>query len=244
MNILNKSIKISSWANNHLWVSRITIVIGHIFLILLGTTIGHLLKQLGLNLNSFFIWIGILFVVLLFSIYPVRKKIFLYKGKQLYTRRKFLDFIIIFISFFLLIVSSNAVDGSGNHFYNFVVLDKLTASVSRPAIVKDTVSTVLVSPSKKSSIGSLKINKGKLRLKHFIKSNRSNALEATKGEKIIYTILALTGSVVLIIILSLFACDLACSGATAAAILVSILGIGGILFLFFLIMKNLYKKKE
>lgn len=244
MNIIYKSMRISSWANNHLWVSRITIIIGHVFLICLATTIGTLLKQLGLNLNSFLIWIGILFVMVLFLIYPVRNKIFLHRGKPLYTRRKFLDFIIVLISFLLITVFSNVNDRFDKHFINLVIGDNLIASVSRPAIVRDTTSTILISPSKKIRIDSLKINKGKFRLKDFIKSNRRNTFGVTKGEKIIYTILALTGSVILIIILSLFACDLACSGATAAAILVSILGIGGILFLFFLIMKNLYKKKE
>lgn len=218
--LLNQSIRISQWAHDNAWKSRIIITLIHISLVVLGISIGQLAKQLEIILGIECLWIGIALLMVLFLGYPTRKPKARSQKVHAYVHRKVNDFAIALISLLLLILLSNRSDYAGNKTGRFFQVNELGAAILGPSPIDDTPSTgVSVYKSKDSK-------------------------DRTKAEKIIYTLLALAGAIVLIILLALFTCELACSGATAAAILVSVLGIGGVLLLFFFFMKRLHNKKR
>ena len=217
--LLNQSIRISQWAHDNAWKSRIIITLIHISLVVLGISIGQLAKELEITFGIECLWICIALLMVLFLGYPTRKRESKSKRLYSYVHRKVNDLAIALISLLLLILLSNRADYTENRTNRFFQVNELGAAILGPSPIDDTISTGV--PVYKSK----------------------NSKDRTKAEKIIYTLLALAGAIALIILLALFTCELACSGATAAAILVSVLGIGGVLFLFFFLMKRLHNKK-
>ncbi len=242
MDVLIKSKRVSLWASKNKRVSQILIVFIHILLLYIAIILGNLFFQLGVYFSSIYIWIDLAIFATLSLNYPNNKSIFRSQGINFFVFRKFTDFVIVLLSFLLLVVITNSNQRNGELKLESLSVDQLTASVIGPTVLKQNSSGEVTMSVKKSRSDSLKNNKNRPRFKIFLQENKK--LEKTKGEKIIYTILALFGSIVLITILALLTCDLACSGATVAALFVSILGVGGVLFLFFLIMRNLHKKRN
>ena len=80
----------------------------------------------------------------------------------------------------------------------------------------------------------------KSKLSSFINKNQKNE----EDNKLGWTILAVIGGIALLALIGILACNLSCSGAEGAAILVGVGGAGIVIFLFIKLMQNMYGNKK
>lgn len=203
--------KISFWAKDHVWTTRLLIIFFiYPLLNITGWLLGDLLQSMGIDLSqiwSYALSLGALYLLL---IYPFKSTPT--RNNHHYTRRKTIDVLLAGCTFLLIVTTGNHLDGSEQ-------------ATGFPLTHASTFSKDLPRSAEKS-----KIKAQKKSLKQWVKQLRKKYREAGNGTKIALTILAVILAIFLIFGLAALACTIACSGSEAIAYILFLLGTAGIIF--------------
>lgn len=214
--------QISFWAKGHKWQSRILIILIYIMLNACGIYAGKLLFELNVLLPTFYFSICVIITMILWLGYPANKKYNNRSTGNSYVRRKFIDFSLSLVTFLMIVFA-------GNHWNNpdiktgLVFASKLTPVSNDRGIQNHPLIKSFKADLQRKDVTQL-TNKDKLRLiKKQVKGIQQNK-ETSKGEKAVLIILSVLVALVLLFGLTALACNIACSGSEALAILVAVLG--------------------
>lgn len=230
--IMKLLFNISCWAKIHSWPSRIMIVLSHLLLTIFALKIGVIFTDARIILPSFiFLGAGLLFGIALVT-YPSKKEKLVKSRKwQLYRRRKIADLVLISSTFIMLVqlgnnLSNQTIQPLENMFgtkaiacyvkVNGKIVDQSEMNESKP----------IISHPRKFGLKE-KRNTIKAMLGNLFPEKYSHG----QGGKTGLGILLILGSIALVFLIAALACELSCSGAEGAAVLVGVLGAAGIAFL-------------
>ncbi|MES1220821.1 MAG: hypothetical protein ABUT20_35300 [Bacteroidota bacterium] len=234
--------KISFWAREHKWLSRILIVLGFVALNATGIVTGILLKDIGVIFSSFVFLSIIIFYLFGILIYPLRSQSSRSAGSRFYKKQKTADVILAASAFLMIVYLSNRPDS----LFRFEALSSKGAISS--SLPKDSAATYkpisAFSASLKDKDGkSLKWKEKKKLLKEQIKGIKK-AKDMSEGGKVGLIVLSVVVALGLIYLLAALSCSLSCNGSDAAALLVGVGGLALIIFLFIITMKAINHKNK
>ena len=224
---------ISTWANHHVSIARMLIIVSRLLLLLSTFYIGITLNELGIALPANVIYLcGFAALVILVAVYPSREIISLSK-KLLYARRKTCDFLLPLCSSIVIIAMINNGDAitSSSFVYGTVK-------------VKGPTAQEILSSGKTREM--LTRKEKRILKREFFKQLKIYAAAKITGDgktsgKAWKIALAIIGMVGLLYLLAALACSLSCNGSDAAAIIVAIFGISAIVICFVLLMKRIHR---
>ena len=223
--------QISYWAKNHVWQSRLLIVVIYILLNAAGIFTGKLLKELNVVIPGFCFAACVVSTIVLWVWYPTKKANPNVSSGTLYFRRKSFEFLIGCVTFLMIVYAGNnwqylSLASSPAKASKLVPHEK--DSVSQENVLVRNFITELQSKdiSKLSSKEKLRIIKNQVKI---IKEDEGT----TKGEKIVYTILSVLLAIALLMGLTVLSCSIACGGAEALSLIVAFGG--SFLIIFFLV---------
>ena len=217
--------QVSHWASKHVAAARLIIILLYIPLNILGYLTGSLLWDSGVELTASFIQLIALLVVVLFICY---------RKNASYAQRKLSEFAMGFCTFCIICFYGNQVNNT--KFY---------------LPFSNTIHAISILETENSSAGKEKI-KTKKESRQLKKELKKQFKKVTLDEnekkvwvKILLIVLTVAVAIILLYGLALLACTISCNGAEAAAWLVGILGLAGIIAgLFFVIRKIIGRKKK
>lgn len=196
-------IQLSLWAKHNKWKARTAIIISTIIILILGLIAGDLLDALRLSLSDIFVWAVTMMALCGFVFYPSKKS---------YVRQKCCDAILISSAFLFMVFFGNRLNNSSTLFAQ-PLYGSLTKTIEHHP-----------SQSKKE------IRRTKKESRTKIRELRKQYRKTSTALKIILIILVAAAAYTLAGFVAALACSLSCSGSAAAAVIVSILGLGGIIF--------------
>lgn len=227
--------KISYWASAHITAARVLIAAIKILLAVLAYYTGILLYKTQVVL-FFEVWCGIAVMLMLAAIvfYPGVKK---GASKKLYyMRQKTCDFMLPLSMVLIVIASANTAD---------IVTTNNSAYGSN--IFKGTTAQEILNSGK--SRASLTRKEKRILKREFFKQLKvyvvakatGNDAQAGNAGLILLAIIAMVG---LLYLLTALVCNLSCAGSDAAAVLVGILGLAGIIWGFIAVLKAIKRKSK
>jgi len=213
---------ISIWGYNHKWAARISIVFLWILLHGLAFLLSALIEIPGSIAKSGLIVISIVTLFLFYKTGFNRKSLH-------YARRKFYDGCVALSTFLLLLFSF------GNNPYNAQTV--ASASVNSIIPAKQTVNKTEIEPSKKTFIG-----KKWKQIRHYVNEIKKEMREASNTKKTLLIILTIILGLAAIFLVLGLSCGIACNGGgEALAIAAAVVGIAGVIFLAYKIIKRIKK---
>ena len=230
--------KLSYWARRHPVKSQIIIGLLHLLLIFTGFYMGMLLFILDVEIPYFVVLsLGLLFMVF-YYFYPIKghqKGLFRYS----YQRRKRHDFTLT-LSYALMIAVAT------NHFA-FGPTQILKQNLPKATFIVNKYNKNKKKGERKAWRLQIKntIQDIRMQLKAYKQKNKK--VGTSDGQAIVKFLLFLLGlaaAIGLAYLIGRLACNIACSGNEGLAWLVLILGLGGILFLLFVLIRALAKKSS
>ena len=212
--------RISFWANRHMVLARIIIVVAYLFLNLLGFILGDLLYLMNVELNSGFFYITASFVLIAILVYPIIKTNKFYK--HYYARKKITYVLLTTATFLFIIYSANCYNSERP----LTPLNSvLGISVTKPNVsVGDNIGNASVTKKHLSK------KENKKNLRSFIRAVRKKYKDATSGQKTLSIILVVLGGILLVFLMAGLSCSIICSGAEVLGWILLVLGVGGIIF--------------
>lgn len=225
--------KISYWAKRHTQAARVLIVCVRLILVALAWFTGMELNKTGIILPYSIIYFSsFLLLSIVILVYPQRKKT-TRTSKVLYLKQKACDFIMPLCSF---VVIASAVNNTGiassqsNAYGNFIIKNPARQDIHASGNTKKMLSRTKKRILRKEFFKQLKI----------YTAAKITGDEKTSGKawKIALAIIAAVG---LTYLLAGLACSLSCGGSDVAALLVLVLGIGGIVFGMIALMKRIHR---
>ncbi|MDQ3551217.1 MAG: hypothetical protein M3413_06790 [Bacteroidota bacterium] len=222
--------KLSKWARQNPWYARITIVLSYIVLNALGFFIGKAFLDWHLKISGFLIYpICFLFLFLL-AFYPLKRNREQYKNY--FRTQKMFDFFLVASSFILIICYSNQSISFTSPF------NGSTALAVEPASVYKIEKTISIKKNKKSFSKQMRQHLKKMysKIKHEYKTS-------TRGEKIALITLSVIVALILMYLVAAISCNLSCSGADGAAVVVLLLGFGAIIYFLIKIIQRISRGK-
>ena len=220
--------KISFWAKDHVWQSRLIIVGIYILLNVIGIYTGQLLREVNIILPQLYFTACIVITLVLWALYPHKKR---GSGSSSYARRKLFDFSLAAVTWLMIIFGGN------NWQHLFINSESAKASKSI-RIPKDSVANnnVLIKDFI-TSIKNIDVSKLSQREKaRLIKQQIKKVKEddtTSKSDKTLLIILSVLVALILLYGLAILSCSISCGGSEALAIIVA-LG-GTFLIIFFLV---------
>ncbi len=216
--------QVSYWASRHIAAARLIIILLYIPLNILGYITGSLLWDLKIELAPSFINTVTILVIFLFICYRKRAS---------FVQKKLLQFTMGVCSFCIICFYGNQAR---------------TPDLYLP--FSNTTQAVSIIEKEHSSVVKEKI-KTKKETRQLKKEVRKKFRKAVTDEeemkpwvKILLIVLAVVVAVLLLYGLALLACTLSCNGAEAAAWLVGILGLAGILGGLFFVIRGIIGRKK
>lgn len=222
--------KISFWAKNHIWQSRLIIFLIYILLNGIGLFTGKLLSDINVNLAAQTLMICAIFTGFLWHGYYI-KTVKPFKYFTYYFRRKFFEFSMGLVTLLLIIYAGNNYKGS------FINIQAYAASNTRhysndSAILKNPLISNFITSIKNTDVSKLSV-KEKIRIINRQVKIIKHDDGTTKSQKTLLIILSILIAIFLLMGLTALSCNIACSGSE---VLASIVAAGGIfLIIFFLI---------
>jgi hypothetical protein len=200
--------RISCWARDHVWSSRLLIIfLIYPLLNLTGWWLGIILNAEGLQLNPAWGYPLSFICLLLFVLYPSRQN--KTRFKNLYAYRKTIDILMGCITFCFILIT-------GNHFTE--------------GFAPGTISTAATISEEPAKTGTSSVKKEKKGLKKFIQNIRRAYKNSSNGEKTGMIILAVIVAVLLVTLLGGLSCSIACNGSEGLGYAVFFIGLGAIVF--------------
>jgi hypothetical protein len=223
--------KISVWARKNRSSARILLVLLNLALALLGIQMARLLIAIHVHLSLWaFLTVLLTFISVLF-LYPKRGSYWLMQSKnRIYRFQKSCDFILAFCSFLMICFFSVKISNTNKNKLFSPILNTLSASSGAKPTADEILQSLQYRSRKNLTRSEKKI------LKHeFFKQAKSYAIEKAQGHdmialKIFLIICTLVAAVGVGYLVAAIACSLSCSGMDGLAILVALLGLGGIIY--------------
>jgi hypothetical protein len=213
---------ISYWASCHVTTARLLIICIKFFLTATAYYTGITLYKMQVILPSNIIY-SIAFFVLLIIIaaYPSKRRTVVAK-KFIYIRQKTCDFILPLSSFLVIATMVNNSD----------VVPASSGAYGSAVIKHPTVQQILASGKTKESLTG---KEKRVLKKEFFKQLKNYTAATLSGDKdsagkAWKIILAIIAAVGLLYLLAALVCSLSCGGSDAAAIIVGVLGLAGIIW--------------
>ncbi len=217
--------QVSFWSSRHVAAARLLIILIYILLNILGLYTGFLLGDTGVLLQPLFLNSILIAVIILFVGY--RKHASFYKRKLFEAAMGVCTFCII--CFY------------GNQLHNtniYLPFSNTTQAVSIIEKQSGSVETVKIKTNKET-------RQAKKEFRKQLKKAFANDNGMKGWVKILLIVLSVLVAAILLYFLAYIVCSLSCSGAEAAAWIVGILGLAGIVTgLFFLIRGIIGRKKK
>ena len=242
---MNLLIKTSTWAKRNPWTTRILIVSSHLLLTLFAILLGLILTNLGISIPGYIFLTACLMFSIGLIIYPMKaEKKVRYSKIQFYQRQKLADLMLAGATFIMMLQL-------GNDYFNSELkpVQKVWSISAQACYVKvtqpETEASAIENPTEKQvekNITSRKEKRSTLQSK--VKALLSPINMNSEGGKTGLGILLIIGSIGLLFLVVALACDLSCSGAEGAAVMVGILGGAAIIFLLLKAFKMMGKKKS
>lgn len=212
---------ISIWAKQNRTAARCILVFLYLPLNILAIYNGMLLSDIGLQLGSAFLYITVSCTLLLFLFY---------RGKASYYRRKSMHFLMAACTYFLVLFMGNQVNTSKPQFPFFETINAVEQ-------------VPLLSKENNREAGNFKPSI-KLHKKEWKKIVRSETKENPQWLKILLTVLVIVVAAGLLVGLAALACNLACAGSEALAVIVLLAGGAGIIFAAVLTIQWIFGRKR
>ncbi|TAL43141.1 MAG: hypothetical protein EPN92_10570 [Chitinophagaceae bacterium] len=235
--------KISFWASRHKWPARFSIVGIYIILNILGIITGLYLSGLNISIPSMIFGIVVLVFLAAALAYPSKRKNSL-TPVAFYRRQKKCDFILVTATFCMIVYIGNHIE---NPFGNYTVANAsrtITTSLPGDSTLKSYKSIGEFSSSLKDKNGKLlKWKERKKILKEQLNEIKKSA-NISDGGKIALILLSVLVAVGLLYLVAALSCNIACSGADGAAIIVLIVGAGLVGFLLYRVIRSITKKRK
>ena len=208
--------KLSFWSRDHKTSARILIIVGYLILNVAGLFLGDLLHSFAGNFNAALLLIPVALTLAGYILYPSKKNKNSYKN--FYSTQKLNDGILIIATFLFIVFAGNKLNETTMWSQSASAIS-IHYPTSEKSVENKTVNT--------------KPQKGTKAYKNFkqrIKALRKAYKESTKTEKtlMIIGVVLLAGAVGYG--LAALACGISCSGSEALAIVVFVVGLGGIIF--------------
>ena len=229
--------QISFWGKSNPWTARMIIVFSHILLLILAYYFGLLTASMEIFLSpSVLTFFCILFciVCILYPIKGMTKGIF----RHSYVRQKAADFIIVLTTFLMFTSAFNELCFSPEAIY-WKAEPRVVRIVNKTSEVRENAF-----PTMKEVKQAVKKYKKQVRKDMRTAKKRLQQNEASKGQKIVFTLLASVGAIVLFFLLSSLSCTLSCNGHTGLAIAVFFVGLIALISLTVIAIKAIWKKKH
>ncbi|HKP31952.1 MAG TPA: hypothetical protein VJT83_04475 [Chitinophagaceae bacterium] len=209
--------KISIWASQHKWASRILIVTMYVLLNMVGWFLANLLPQFSDNFASILLWSFSLLTFYIFLIYP--------SFKRNYFRRKMCDLVLITCTLgFVIVICNNGNVIPRNNVYGASIEGRDTNSLKNHPLYVNF----------KSKLEGLDKSKLTKREKRRIMKTQIKAIMHEKGmsaaDRALMIFLCVILGIALLFGVALLSCAIGCGGSEALAVVVGLLGIVGVIF--------------
>lgn len=238
--------KISFWAKNHVWESRLLIILFYILLNCIGIFVGRLLSELDVLLTGSFFTLCTIITLFLWIYYPVKKSTGKVRKLSAYSTRKLFDFSLITVTFLMIIYI-------GNHWeYLSIKVENANATKIIRTTKDSAFENSILIKSFISSIKNTDVNKLSQREKIRIIKKQVKKIdeqkEMSKEGKIALIALSVIVAIGLLYGVAFLSCSISCGGSQALAIIVAVGGLALVLFLLIKVIKRISKgpskKKE
>lgn len=236
--------KISMWAKDHVWQSRLLIILIYILLTGLGISTGKLLMEVNVHIPQLYFTACIISIILLWVFYPDLKT--QRKPSALYFRRKLSDCSLGAVTFLMIVYVGNnwetlSVKSESAQASKIIRIPKDSAVSNNPLITNFITSIKNMEVSKLTEREKVRI------IKKQIKTVQQDN-ETSKGEKTLLIILSVLIALGLLFALGALSCSIACSSSGALAIIVALAGTFLIVFYLIRVIKRIsnrpVQKKE
>ena len=223
--------KISYWASCNINSARFLIVTIKILIAALAYYTGMALYKMQLILPAaeiYFFTLVLLIATVIF--YPLEKK------KLHYIKQKICDFILplcAFLVFTIWVNNANVVNTSAVAYGSSIVKHPTAQEILKSGKIKASLSVKEKRILKKEFFKQLKV--------YAAATVTGNKAKAGEAWKIILAIIALLG---LLYLLAALVCSLSCGGSDAAAVIVGVLGLAGLIWGFIALMKAINRKPK
>lgn len=235
--------KLSFWAASNPWKARLIIACSHVLLIVLAWFTGITLKQSGILIPGILLLVitGIYFFAVYF--YPSREQKEIIGKKLFYSRQKFCDFLLAATAWGMIICIANNENVRTGVFTNLNASEIVTP-VKKDPTAEEILNSLEYRDKKSLTRTEKRILKKEfnVQLKKYVKAKLSGDKEGSGNAGII--ILSIIAALGLVYLVAALSCTLSCNGNDAAAVIVLLLGIAGIVIGLILIFRGLKRKSK
>ena len=227
--------KLSLWAKHHTALARILIVISRILLFFIACFLGKQLTVLGIGLSPLWIYFFIAVFFIAGATYPRKRP------SSNYLKRKLYDFAVAGCGFFITLSLVVQLDSP------FYATAQAAVPVN-PSPYKYEEAKILLEQFKRGEKIKFTGKEKRIIRKEFnyqllqygkakITGNKADA------EQAILIFLACVAAVGLLYLVAALACTLSCNGSDAAAVIVGILGLAGVIWGLIALIRAINRKK-
>lgn len=237
---LNSMRKLSFWAKQHPWYARIIIVISFLLLGTIGILSGLMLGNLGVSLPLAFLLCFAAVYAFAFIAYPRKKE----KGMAFYRKQKACDLLLAASTFFMILYLGNHPEQVFRYQVPFTSAMAIIPVNPGDSMQRSFKPISVFAKSMKGEDGKLlKWKERKKMLKSQIKTIKTTEglSRSSQTGLIILSVIVALG---LLYLVGALACTLSCNGSQVAAVIVGVGGAALIIFLLFIVIRNLTGKKK
>ncbi len=234
--------KISIWAKNHVWQSRMIIIVIYILLNVIGIFTGKWLKEINIDLPKLYFTATILSTILLWIAYPnklhTKPSV---TSSAVYVRRKLFDFGLGAVTFLMIIYAGN------NWEHLFIKSESAQASkiIRIPgdsAITNHPLFKSFIADIQSKDISKLSQREKIKIIKQQIKTIKKDD-NTSKSNKTLLIVLSVLAALVLLYALAALSCSIACTGSEALAIIIALAGTFLIVFFLVRVIKRISRRE-
>lgn len=237
--------QLSYWAKCHPRQARAIIVICHIVLIALAIYTGTALSGLSIHLPVSAAYAAAFAFFIAIFMYPRRgNPPARFNKRQRYTLHKSCDIVLALCSFIAVCLIANNWYGDTRPLF----AENAIAAAYTKAVAKPTAEEILASLKYRDKRSLTRQEKRILhhefrkQLLVYAKAKLRHDDEA--AAKAVFIILSIIGAIGLTVLLGALACNIACNGSEAAAVILMIVGVTGIVFLLIGVINQIKKHKK
>lgn len=216
--------QLSFWAQQHKWAARIIIVAIYFLLNVIGFFLGDVLTAAEITLPGYLPYLLTIPFLAVFLFYPNRKEKARYKN--FYRSRKTADAALAGITFLLIICMSNRL--SEQHEWHIMAAHSASVTPAPKNVEETNDRKKSIQPKKKNDFSIKQIKK---ELRKNLQTLRKEYKAAADSGKTGLVVLSVLVALLLLYLLVVLSCSIACSGSEGLAWAVFIIGTGLIVLL-------------
>jgi hypothetical protein len=234
--------KLSYWAKQNPWKSRIIIVTSHILLLLLGWFTGTLLSEAGISLPGILLLFFILYYLAAVFFYPAKKDKAAIGSYHYYIKQKASDFSLAAAAWGMIICIANNKNAPNEYFQN-----SLASSIETVIVKAKPTAAEILESLKYRDKSTLTKEEKRILKKEFRLQLKKYAVAKVTGDKKAgddagLIILAIVVAIGLLGLVGALACSISCNGSSGAAIIVALLGIAAVVVGLVAVIRSIKRK--